>query len=94
MLETKTGSFFHFLNEVVNIIVYEKTVEKNFVECFDKISNFFATTGANLAKKFSSLKVTQREKHINFLLLGKLISKKLLQLLLRLRKSIAQIILL
>ena len=57
--------FFQFVNEVVNINGDEKTVEKNAVDDPDKFHNFFATIGANLAKKISSPKLTHRAKQIN-----------------------------
>ena len=48
----RNRKFFQFVNEVVNINGDEKTVEKNAVDDLDKLNNFFATIGANLAKNF------------------------------------------
>ena len=59
----RNRKFFQFVNEVVNINGDEKTVEKNAVDNLDKFNNFFATIGANLAKKISSPKLTQRAKN-------------------------------
>ena len=61
----RNRKYFQFVNEVVNINGDEKTVEKNAVDDLDKFNNFFATIRANLAKKFSSPKLTQRAKQIN-----------------------------
>ena len=86
----RNRKFFQFINEVVNINGDEKTVEKNAVDDLDKFNNFFATIGANLAKKFSSPKLTQRAKQINAMFF-RTIEKKLMPLSLRLRKGTAQI---
>ena len=61
----RNRKFFQFVNEVVKINGDEKTVEKNAVDDLDKFKSFFATIGANLAKKFYSPKLTHRAKQIN-----------------------------
>ena len=67
---TEAGSrnrkFFQFVNEVVNINGDEKTVEKNAVDDLDKFNNFFATIGANFAKKIFFTKTDTESKTNKF----------------------------